>query len=260
MIKNPYNGNKKYILSKGTFKCYNNYIISRWEVLFLDWSIVEQYLPLYQKAFFLTLHIAVWGILGSFLLGLIVSIIRHYRIPVLAKIATAYIELSRNTPLLIQLFFLYFGLPRIGIVLSSEVCATLGLVFLGGSYMAESFRSGLEAVSQTQQEIGLAIGLTPVQVFRYVVIPQATAVALPSFSANVIFLIKETSIFSAVALADLMYVAKDLIGLYYETDIALAMLVVAYLIMLLPVSLVFSWIERRLRHAGFGNPSTLPGK
>lgn len=133
----------------------------------MDWSIVEQYLPLYQKAFFLTLHIAVWGILGSFLLGLIVSIIRHYRIPVLAQVATAYIELSRNTPLLIQLFFLYFGLPRIGIVLSSEVCATLGLVFLGGSYMAESFRSGLEAISQTQQEIGLAIGLTPLQVFRY---------------------------------------------------------------------------------------------
>ncbi|VMN94159.1 amino acid ABC transporter permease [Streptococcus pneumoniae] len=192
------------------------------------------------------MHIAVWGILGSFLLGLIVSIIRHYRILVLAQVATAYIELSRNTPLLIQLFFLYFGLPRIGIVLSSEVCATLGLVFLGGSYMAESFRSGLEAISQTQQKIGLAIGLTPLQVFYYVVLPQATAVALPSFSANVIFLIKETSVFSAVALADLMYVAKDLIGLYYETDIALAMLVVAYLIMLLPISLVFSWIERRL--------------
>jgi len=66
--------------------------------------------------------------------------------------------------------------------------------------------------------------------------------------------------FSVVALADLMYVAKDLIGLYYETDIALAMLVGAYLMMLLPISLVFSWIERRLRHAGFGNPSTLSGK
>ena len=204
----------------------------------MDWSIVEQYLPLYQKAFFLTLHIAVWGILGAFLVGLLVSIIRHYRIPALTQLATAYIELSRNTPLLIQLFFL----------------------FLGGSYMAESFRSGLEAVSQTQHEIGLAIGLTPVQVFRYVVLPQATAVALPSFSANVIFLIKETSVFSAVALADLMYVAKDLIGLYYETDIALAMLVVAYLIMLLPISLLFSWIERRLRHAGFGTTSTLSGK
>ena len=180
----------------------------------MDWSIVEQYFPLYQQAFFLTLHIAVWGILGSFLLGLIVSIIRHYHLPILSQLAGCYIELSRNTPLLIQLFFLYFGLPRIGIVLSSEVCATIGLIFLGGSYMAESFRSGLEAVSQTQHEIGLSIGLTPRQVFRYVILPQATAVALPSFSANVIFLIKETSVFSVVALADLRYVAKDLIGLY----------------------------------------------
>lgn len=226
----------------------------------MDLSIVQQYLPLYQEAFWLTLHIAIWGILGSFLLGLVISIIRHYRIPVLSQLTGIYIELSRNTPLLIQLFFLYFGLPRIGLVLSSEACATIGLIFLGGSYMAESFRSGLEAVSQTQHEVGLSIGLKPWQVFRYVVLPQATAVALPSFSANVIFLIKETSVFSAVALADLMYVAKDLIGLYYETDTALAMLVVAYLIMLLPISLIFSWIERRLRHAGFGNTSSLSGE
>lgn len=226
----------------------------------MDLSIVQQYLPLYQEAFWLTLHIAIWGILGSFLLGLVISIIRHYRVPLLSQLAGVYIEISRNTPLLIQLFFLYFGLPRIGLVLSSEACATIGLIFLGGSYMAESFRSGLEAVSQTQHEVGLSIGLKPWQVFRYVVLPQATAIALPSFSANVIFLIKETSVFSAVALADLMYVAKDLIGLYYETDTALAMLVVAYLIMLLPISLIFSWIERRLRHAGFGNTSSLSGE
>ena len=219
----------------------------------MDWSIVQQYLPFYQKAFFLTLHIAVLGIIGSFLLGLVVSVIRHYRVPILSQLSTAYIELSRNTPLLIQLFFLYFGL-------SSEACAVVGLIFLGGSYMAESFRSGLEAVSQTQHEVGLSIGLTPFQVFRYVVLPQAVAVALPSFSANVIFLIKETSVFSAVALADLMYVAKDLIGLYYETDVALGMLVVAYLLMLLPISLVFSWIERRLRYAGFGLSSSSSGE
>ena len=219
----------------------------------MDWSIVQQYLPFYQKAFFLTLHIAVLGILGSFLLGLVVSVIRHYRVPILSQLSTAYIELSRNTPLLIQLFFLYFGLPRIGLVLSSEACAVVGLIFLGGSYMAESFRSGLEAVSQTQHEVGLSIGLTPFQVFRYVVLPQAVAVALPSFSANVIFLIKETSVFSAVALA-------DLIGLYYETDVALGMLVVAYLLMLLPISLVFSWIERRLRYAGFGLSGSSSGE
>ena len=136
----------------------------------------------------------------------------------------------------------------------------VGFDFLGWFLYGGVFRSGLEAVSQTQHEVGLSIGLTPFQVFRYVVLPQAVAVALPSFSANVIFLIKETSVFSAVALADLMYVAKDLIGLYYETDVALGMLVVAYLLMLLPISLVFSWIERRLRYAGFGLSGSSSGE
>ena len=88
---------------------------------------------------------------------------------------------------------------------------------------------------------------------RYVIIPQALAAAVPSLCANAIFLLKETSVFSAVALADLMYVAKDLIGLYYKTDEALLMLVIAYLIILLPVSLLAAVLERRLRYAEFGD-------
>ena len=87
-------------------------------------------------------------------------------------------------------------------------------------------------------------------VLMYIIFPQAFATAVPAICANVIFLIKETSVLSAVALADLMYVAKDLIGMYYKTDEALLMLVAAYLMILLPVSLIFRWIERRLRHAG----------
>lgn len=226
----------------------------------MNWEFIRQSIPLYQEAFLLTLIIAFWGILGAFFVGLLVSVIRHYRIPILQQLSTIYIEFSRNTPLLIQLFFLYFGFPRLGIILSSQTCAIIGLIFLGGSYMAESFRSGFEAVPSSQIELATSIGLSPLQSFHYVILPQALAISLPSFSANIIFLLKETSVFSAVALADLMYVAKDLIGLYYETDEALFMLVIAYLILLLPISLAFSLIERRLRFAGFGNTSTLSGK
>ncbi|MGN1396696.1 MAG: amino acid ABC transporter permease [Streptococcus gallolyticus] len=225
-----------------------------------NWEFIRANIPLYQEALVLTIRLAFFGILGAFVLGLLISLIKYYKIPVLSQICQVYIELSRNTPLLIQLYFLYFGLPKIGIVLSSEMCAVVGLIFLGGSYMAESFRSGLEAISKTQYEVGLSIGLKPVQNFFYVIFPQALAVSLPSLVANVIFLIKETSVFSIVALADLMYVAKDLIGLYYETDEALLMLVLAYLIVLLPISLVARLIERRLRRAGFGATSALSGK
>jgi polar amino acid transport system permease protein len=154
---------------------------------------------------------------------------------------------------LVQLFFLYFGLPKIGVRLSSESCAVIGLTFLGGSYMSEAFRSGLEAIEKIQMESALSIGLTHAQAMRYVIFPQALTISIPGLCANMIFLIKETSVFSVVALADLMYVAKDLIGLYYRTDEALLMLVIAYLILLLPISLVAAWLERRLRYAGFGN-------
>lgn len=129
----------------------------------------------------------------------------------------------------------------------------MGLTFLGGSYMAEAFRGGLEAVSKTQIESGQSIGLNEWQLIRYVILPQAFAVSVPAIGANIIFLLKETSIFSAVALADLMFVAKDLIGMYYKTDEALFLLVIAYLIILLPLSLLFSFIERRVRYAGFGH-------
>ena len=119
--------------------------------------------------------------------------------------------------------------------------------------MAEAFRSGLNAIDKVQEESALSIGLRHGQVMRYVILPQALSLSVPGLCANMIFLIKETSVFSVLALADLMYVAKDLIGLYYKTDEALLMLVIAYLVLLLPISVAASFLERRLRYAGFGN-------
>lgn len=218
----------------------------------MDWNFVVAYTPMYITAAWLTLRIAAIGILFSLLLGLACSVVQYYKVPVLNFITSGYIELSRNTPLLVQLFFLYFGLPKLGILISSEACAIIGLTFLGGSYMAESFRSGLESVEKGQIEAGLSIGLERSQITRYIILPQAISVSIPALCANIIFLIKETSVFSAVALADLMYVAKDLIGLYYKTDESLLLLVLAYLVILLPISVIASIIERRLRYAGFG--------
>ena len=205
----------------------------------------------------LTIRIAACGIVGAFVVGIVCCLIRELRLPILSPLVQVYIELSRNTPLLIQLFFLCFGLPKVGIVLSSEACGIVGLIFLGGSYMAEGFRTGIDNVPGIQREAAYSLGLTKPQTFWRIILPQAVATSVPVFCANSIFLIKETSVFSAVALADLMYVTKDLIGLYYKTDEALTMLVISYLLILLPISLVSSWIERRVRSAGYGNTGTL---
>lgn len=219
----------------------------------LNFDFMAEYMPWYIEAAKLTVEIAFWGIIFSLITGFVCAIIRYYKVPVLHRIIAVYIEISRNTPLLVQLFFLYFGLPKIGIVLSAEACAIIGLTFLGGSYMAESIRSGLESIDHIQLESAASLGLGRWLTMKEVVMPQALAISVPGVCANVIFLIKETSVVSGIALADLMYVTKDLIGLYYETDEALLMLVIAYLVILLPISIAATFLERRLRYAGFGN-------
>lgn len=219
----------------------------------LNTDFMIKYLPWYVDAAKLTVKIAFWGILLALLAGVICSVLQYYRVPVIHRIISVYIEISRNTPLLVQLFFLYFGLPKIGIVWSAEACAIIGLAFLGGSYMSESIRSGLESIEKSQIESAVSLGMGKALMMKEVIFPQALAVSVPGVCANVIFLIKETSVVSGIALADLMYVTKDLIGLYYETDEALIMLVVAYLIILLPISICASLLERRMRYAGFGN-------
>lgn len=219
----------------------------------LNFDFIIEYLPWYVDAAKLTVKIAFLGIALSLLVGILCAVVQYYRVPVAHRIILGYIEISRNTPLLIQLFFLYFGLPKIGIVLGGETCAVIGLTFLGGSYMSESIRSGLESIEKTQIESAASLGMSRILTMKEVIFPQALAVSVPGVFANVIFLIKETSVVSGIALADLMYVTRDLIGLYYETDEALLMLVAFYLIILLPISVFATLFERRLRYAGFGN-------
>jgi len=219
----------------------------------MDFEAIRNYLPLYTQALALTLKIGWLGILLSLLSGFFCALVQYRKIPVLKQIVSVYIEISRNTPLLIQLFFIYYGLPKIGIPTNPASCGVFGLAFLGGSYFAESFRSGLESIDVIQSESAFSLGMTRWQTFRFILLPQALSVSVPAFTANVIFLLKETSVFSAVSLMDLMFTAKDLIGLYYKTTEALTLLVVFYLIILLPVSLMGTLLERRLRYAGFGN-------
>jgi len=219
----------------------------------MDWSFISAHVPDYLAGAWVTLRFGLYGVGCSLVLGLLCCLIRFFRVPLLKSLAHAYIELARNTPLLIQLFFLYAGLPRVGIRLSAEACAVIGLTFLGGAYMAEAFRSGLESVDRSQREAGECLGLTRAQNIRYVLLPQALATAVPALFANVIFLLKETSMFSVLALMDLMNVADTLRTSGGRTIEVLFMLVVAYVVLLLPVSLAATVTERRLKYAGFGN-------
>lgn len=218
----------------------------------LDWQYIQSVLPQFYAATLMTLKISFIGIVLSILLGLICSIISTYQARILNKIVKVYIEVSRNTPLLIQLFFLYYGLPKIGIKLDGFSCGVIGLTFLGGSYMAEAFRAGLQSVAQGQIDSARSVGLNAVQVFQYVVFPQALSLSIPAIGANCLFLIKESSVLSAIAVVELLFVTKDLIGMDYKTTEALFLLIVAYLMILLPVSALTSYLEYRSRKVSHG--------
>ena len=219
----------------------------------MDWTIIQQSLPNFAQGFKLTLWLSLIGIVGSIIVGIITSLVQYFRVPVIRQILDVYVEVARNTPLLIQLFFLYYAFPVMGIKMSAETCGIIGLIFLGGAYMAEGFTGGFNGVSQTQIDAGEALGMSSFQLARYVVLPQGLSLSVPALAANIIFLIKETSIFTVIAIPELTNIALDLIGMYYRSNEYLFVLVIAYAIILIPIILVLDWLERRVRYGSFGN-------
>lgn len=219
----------------------------------LDFQFMIGALPLLTKAMWLTLKISLVSILISVLIGIMGNVLYNFKQPIVTKFVRAYVELSRNTPLLIQLFFLYFGLAKLGIKLSEMTCAVVGLSFLGGSYMIESIRSGFETVSKNQIESAQSLGMSAFQIFRYIQLPLAFSRSLPLIGANAIFILKETSVVGAISILEIMNVTKTMIGMYYKTTESLILLVLAYLLLILPLSYLLSFLERRIRHAEYGS-------
>ncbi|PZT49116.1 polar amino acid ABC transporter permease [Helicobacter valdiviensis] len=209
-----------------------------------DWEFILQSIPAFSKALWLTLHLSFFGIALAIIFGFFVALVQYYKIKYLKTFVNIYVEISRNTPMLIQLFFIYYGLSRLGLKLEAYTCAICAVVFLGGSYMAESFRSGFEAVSKIQIESAKSLGLENLQILFFITLPQALVVSLPYIGANVIFLLKETSVVTAIALPDVLYVTKDIIGTYSKTNEAFLLLIACYLIVLLPISILFSGLEK----------------
>ena len=219
----------------------------------MDPQVIGRYLPVYGRAVLVTVEVSALGILLAIAIGLLCASVRYARVPAVGRLAGGYVQLARNTPLIVLLFFIYYGLPKVEIRLSQLASAVIGLAFIGGGYMAEAFRSGLESVDRIQWESAVSLGMRPGAAMRHVVVPQAVSACFPALVANVIFLIKETSVVSVVALADLVFVAKELIGNEYNTSEALFLLVFVYLLVVLPISLHGSRLERRIRHAEFGD-------
>ena len=204
-------------------------------------------LPLYYEGALLTLRVGAIGILLALAVGMVTAVARYWRIPILNTAAIIYTEFSRNTPLLVQLFFLYFGLPKVGIRISGEWCAIIGLAFLGGSYMAEALRAGLESVSTVQTESARVLGLTPFQTMVLVVLPQAIKNVLPALGNEVVTMVKESSICSTLGMVELMFAAKTVATSTYISLAPYVLAALMYFCITYPAGKAIEALERRMR-------------
>jgi len=179
-------------------------------------GLLQDALPLMLKGALWTLLLAVCSVFFGALLGTLVAIVRLARLPGLAQLAALYVSCMRGTPLLVQLFVIYFGLPSIGIQFDPISAGILGLSLNVGAYLSETIRGAISGVAHGQTNAALSLGLTKAQALRYVVGPQALRLAVPSLSNSLISLIKDTSLVSVIAVGELMLATKEVIATTFQ--------------------------------------------
>lgn len=160
----------------------------------------------------ITVEVAFYSIIFSIILGFILGVIRYFEIPVVSKVVGWVVDIIRNLPLLLIIFFTYFALPEIGISLDVFWSTVAALTIFEASMISEILRGGLKAVPKGQTEAGLASGLTRVEVIRYVLLPQAIRDTLPSVVSQLIALIKDTSLATIITLPELTHNAQIIYG------------------------------------------------
>lgn len=222
-----------------------------WERL---WENLPYFLEVLIPAAGMTVRIAAGAFVLAIVLGLLLALLQTVRIGVINALVRIYIEVVRGTPVLAQLFILYFGLTEIGIRFTPIQAAILGLGFNGGSYLAEVFRAGIQSIHTGQMEAALTVGMTPLAAMRYVVLPQALNVVVPPTTNYSIALLKDTAIVSAVAAPEIMFKARNLVMETYLSAQIYLLVAIMYLIMSVILAAISRRVERRLA-AGAVRPS-----
>jgi len=212
------------------------------------------YLSTYREEFLagtiLTLKLVGFGLLAGFGLGLVAALLRVYGGKALRWLAIGYIELFRGTPLLVQLFLVYFGLPDLGVTLDRMTAAYLTLALNSGAYQAEYLRGAIQSIGSGQMMAARAMGMSRIQSIWYIILPQALRMAIPAWSNEPISLIKASAVAYLIAIPDLMNQAKIIVGRLYDPIGVYAAVALIYLAIVFVLTWVLGWLERRLAIPG----------
>lgn len=193
-----------------------------------------------------TIPLTVFGFALAMVVALFMALVQYANIKVLKQFARFYIWIFRGTPLLVQLFLAYFGLPKLGIVMDAFPCALLVLGLNEGAYCAETLRSALESVSEGQIEAGYCVGMNYIQIMWHVVLPQAFRTAFPPLSNSLISMLKDTSLAATITVADMFMAAQRVVGRTYEPLWVYSEVALVYLFMSTLLTILQHYGEKKL--------------
>jgi His/Glu/Gln/Arg/opine family amino acid ABC transporter permease subunit len=193
-----------------------------------------------------TLAVGAIAIAGAFVIGAVLGAARAHRIPVVSQLAAVYVEVIRNTPILVQIFMWFFGLPQIGITLSPFTVAWMSVMVWGGAFNIENFRAGFEAVPHRFREAGLALGFSRFKTFLNVTLPIGGRIALPSSINTYIAVFKNTALLYVISYPELTKTAYDINASTLQTLETFFWLAVVYLALVWLLSALIRLLESHL--------------
>ena len=212
----------------------------------LDFSGLAPYAPMFVKGAAVTLGLtAVATVLGCGL-GMLCAAGRNSRHRELGWLVSTYVELIRNTPFLVQLFFVFFGLPALGVQLNEYTAAILAMTLNLGAYATEIIRAGMDAVPRGHREAAASLAMSPWQIFRYVVLPQALAKVLPALVSQIVIVMLGSAVISQISVTDLTYAGSYVQSRTFRAFETYALVALAYLVLAIVVRALLMFAGRKL--------------
>ncbi|MDK2924314.1 MAG: L-cystine transport system permease protein [Bacillota bacterium] len=211
-----------------------------------DLAFYTTYLPILARGAVMTVELTILATFFGTIIGLVVAFARISRSKLLSGLAYFYTWAIRGTPLLVQLYFIYYGLPQVGIRLDAFPAAVIGISICAGAYIAEIIRAGIQSIDKGQMEAARSLGMTYFQAMRYVILPQAYRRMLPPMGNEIIALTKDSSLASTLALVELMRTARQIDAATLRSMEAYIAAGAFYLAMTTGLTVLFDRIEKRL--------------
>jgi His/Glu/Gln/Arg/opine family amino acid ABC transporter permease subunit len=212
----------------------------------LDFSFLLEHWQDYARSAWVTLELSFFGVLFGTLLGVIMALMRISRIWPIKFVASAYIELIRGTPMLVQILIIHYGLTVVGVNLPAFMSGVVALTMNSSAYMAEVFRAGIQAIDKGQTEASRSLGMTNGMTLRYIILPQAFRNMLPAIGNEFIIIIKDSSLVSMIGIAEIIYTARTVQGVTFQPLAPLLVAAGLYFIITFTLANILSWLERKL--------------